>query len=380
MAFELPKSLRQIGQITGSRRVYMEDYVWTYSRQLAKCSKGEERAGVLLGNIYHRKSEKYFLISGMVEIPGFSACESEEFSEELWQKIFSSIKESFTGLQILGWFYTKSDEEAVCSQKLRGIHGKNFPGNDKLMYLYDPEEDEEGLFVNMAGTLEQMTGYYIYYEKNPEMQDYMVKHKPAGIGRVDSILGQQAQGLLSVLPKKDSSKKEDLEEHEHHSGNRYSVAVLLALVLGLGYMAVKFPSSVNEIGDKVVSTFSSRDEDIAVSGSETVVETLAGQVEPVNVQAVSGDDVEIVPQAEETSENPEATPATKAAITATPEVTPIVIGKNYEDYVVKEGDTLLQIAGAYYNDSSKAEDIRQYNHLGKEQAIIVGQKLKLPLN
>ena len=94
---------------------------------------------------------------------------------------------------------------------------------------------------------------------------------------------------------------------------------------------------------------------------ETTVETLAGNVSTATPPAVT---------------------VSPAAVTTPPGAvaTPIVIAKKYDVYVVKKGDTLSKIAGQYYSDVTKAEKIRKYNKLKKEEVILAGQKLKLPLN
>ena len=48
MQWTRPKSVRQIGEIPGRGRIYMEDYVIRFVKRLAEQSHGMEKAAVLL--------------------------------------------------------------------------------------------------------------------------------------------------------------------------------------------------------------------------------------------------------------------------------------------------------------------------------------------
>lgn len=354
---EIPKSVRQIGQIKGNRRVYIEDYVWTFARQIAKQAGEKEVAGVLLGKISARKGEKYFFVSGMVEIKDFRYRENDTFTEEMWTGLYTDIKEHFTDLEIVGWFYTKAEMPPVCTEQIRGIHGKNFAGNDKLLYLYEVGEDEDSVYLSLAGTLEKQSGYYIYYEKNPEMQDYMISHKKPS--KIDEQLNERALGNMRGILEHKQEEKEIKQERRSYG----LAAALVLLAILCGYMALKNQNTLAKVEGQMAALKETMGlaETKEGDGQKTTVETLAGNVATITPPAVT---------------------VTPAAVEAPPEAvsSPVVIAKKYDIYIVKEGDTLSKIAGQYYSDVTKAEKIRKYNKLKKEEVILVGQKLKLPLN
>ena len=70
MEWNKPKSVRQIGDVPGHGRIYMEDYVIRFAKKLAEQAHGEEKAAVLLGGTYTYNGEKIYQVSGIVEIPG----------------------------------------------------------------------------------------------------------------------------------------------------------------------------------------------------------------------------------------------------------------------------------------------------------------------
>ena len=56
---------------------------------------------------------------------------------------------------------------------VEAAHRKYFAGRDKILMLIDILEGEELFFIYEQGYLQKREGYYIYYEKNLAMQEYM---------------------------------------------------------------------------------------------------------------------------------------------------------------------------------------------------------------
>ena len=57
---------------------------------------------------------------------------------------------------------------------LTRIHLRYF-GGEKVLMLMEPAEKEEAFFFFENGLMVRQRGYYIYYEKNPLMQEYMIE-------------------------------------------------------------------------------------------------------------------------------------------------------------------------------------------------------------
>lgn len=106
MDWKTPKSVRQIGDVKGRCKIYVEDYVITFAKRLVKEAEGSEAAGVLLGHRMFRSHEKLFQISGMVVIHDFAERKGDSFSSEMWTDIYTDMKENFSGVDVVGWFYT----------------------------------------------------------------------------------------------------------------------------------------------------------------------------------------------------------------------------------------------------------------------------------
>ena len=133
MQWTRPKSVRQIGGIPGRGRIYMEDYVIRFARQLAEQGRTYEKAAVLLGNYYMYNEEKVYQVSGIVEIDDFVNRKTPELTTEMWDYIYSEIKENFTDLEIVGWFFTRKGFSGDQASTLLEIHRTNFRKGDKIL-------------------------------------------------------------------------------------------------------------------------------------------------------------------------------------------------------------------------------------------------------
>ena len=78
--FDLPKNVKQVGEVEKERKLYIEDYVITYLQQLTKNTEGTKTA-VFLGERKVQKDCHYLFISGILEI------EDSEFGKEQKKKM-----------------------------------------------------------------------------------------------------------------------------------------------------------------------------------------------------------------------------------------------------------------------------------------------------
>ena len=65
--FKLPRNVRQIGQEKGGQKLYLEDYVVTFLKEMTHKNSMEFQFAVLLGNIIHLKEEVCVFVNGAVE-------------------------------------------------------------------------------------------------------------------------------------------------------------------------------------------------------------------------------------------------------------------------------------------------------------------------
>ena len=240
--FSVPKNIRQIGSIGEDYRIYMEDYVYTFLRKAAGAEKnGEDEKNclaVLTGECKWAAGVTYIFIKGALTVENTEATsEHIDFSEETWQKIQEEAGKYFEGQEIAGWFFAQKSLPMEASELFQKIHLKYFGGGEKVLMLMDPAEREEAFFRYENSFLVRQSGYYIYYEKNPQMQAYMLEKNPelAGEGK-EEIPDEAVKAFRKIIKKKKSKETEETEDRT----SVFSYAATACLVLAVAAVGMKF--------------------------------------------------------------------------------------------------------------------------------------------
>lgn len=172
----LPKNIRQIGSPGGRHKIYIEDYVYTYLKSMAQ--KEESCAAVFLGKSQMMKEIRYTFVSGAVECKAaVFQWDHIQLDDNFWEYIEKEKKEYFQEKEIVGWFLGKKGQAMSLPPAVEAAHRKYFAGRDKVLMLLDVMEEEEAFFIYDQGYLQRREGYYIYYEKNAPMQEYMISKR-----------------------------------------------------------------------------------------------------------------------------------------------------------------------------------------------------------
>lgn len=233
--FGLPKNIRQIGLIREDYKIYMEDYVYTFLVRLAraeKTGKPETRVAVLTGETKWQGGSTYLFIKGAVMAGDMEAAlDHIDFSAEIWQKINEEQKKYFEGQEIVGWFFSQPQMSIEATELLTKVHLKHF-GGEKVLMLMEPQEREDAFFHYENNVMARLGGYYLYYEKNPCMQSYMLdKNKVLQPDAGEQYEDKAVKDFRKIITDKNGEKK----ERETPSVFSYGVTACLALaVLAVG--------------------------------------------------------------------------------------------------------------------------------------------------
>jgi hypothetical protein len=281
MDWKAPKSLRQIGKINGKTKIYVEDYVMSFARRLSKERGGMELGGVLLGHRFYHAGEKVFLVSGMVSIKDFYLRESDTFSQEMWTGIYTDIKENFTDLDVVGWCYSGGGNSGDGSEEqLLEIHRRNFSEGDKLLYIYEENSSKDDFFLYENSRFVKQDGYYVYYEKNPEMRQYMMEEA----NRFRHIVEQEDDRVLRNIRGVIRENEEKKKTREEEGKWTYMLAgLVVALGLALGVVAIGSKSGLDELKNQINGLQTIL---MGTQEEETTVETVGSGI--VSSAAVSG--------------------------------------------------------------------------------------------
>ncbi len=87
------------------------------------------------------------------------------------------MQQYFQDIEILGWFLTRPGMELEVEEQIQTVWRSCFDGTDKILFLYDNISREDAFYTCKEGKFQRQGGYYIYYEKNEEMQNYMIDEK-----------------------------------------------------------------------------------------------------------------------------------------------------------------------------------------------------------
>lgn len=246
--FTLPRNIRQVGLTTGNIRIYIEDYVYTFLIRLTQSEislkKEQGCAAVFTGETKWNDGITYLFIRGALQVEDMEAAPDHiDFSEKVWMKIQENQAKYFPGQEITGWFFSRPQMYMEMDELLSKIHLRYF-GGEKVLMLMEPAEKEEAFFFYENGLMIRQRGYYIYYEKNPLMQEYMIeKNKEFAPELTEKVTDEAVVSFRKIIKNKKTKKPEKTEEKpqeemEHTSVFSYAATaslVLAVLAVGAGF-------------------------------------------------------------------------------------------------------------------------------------------------
>ena len=210
---KLPKHIKQMGLPGNNPEIYIEDYAEGYVRRLAAGDYTECRVAVLVGEFIKSEGKRYVFIRGAVEAEDAVVDNSVCFTSGVWANVYDKIKRYFPQYEAIGWFLGGPEFLTEVTDEIRQIHVDWFGGRDRVLYRVDPVEKEATFYLYDKGDLKQWPGYCIYYEKNEEMQDYLVAGAPPSVdaGYTEPVLAEISK---KVGRKDDEEESADGEESE----------------------------------------------------------------------------------------------------------------------------------------------------------------------
>lgn len=197
----LPRNIRQIGETEDNVRVYLEDYAYTFIRKLDV--RRESRAGILLGSREMAEGKQCFFLRGAVELEGLIREDGIHFSEETWKAAETEISSYFSECSICGWFIRAKEDTGLNRNLLKKVHEQVFAEEDCLMYLREDEND--CFWLGEGGSIRKLRGYCVYYERNFQMQNYMLscRERPES----ETVNDRAAQNFRKIMKSRQKEKQ-----------------------------------------------------------------------------------------------------------------------------------------------------------------------------
>jgi LysM repeat protein len=421
--FKMPKNVRQIGKSNSNKKIYVEDYVMTFIKQLAGGDFSKCRIAVLVGQCIRLDSCRNIFISGAVEVKDIDPTTEITFSNDHWNTIYEEIKKYFVETEIVGWFIGGPGYLIDDKEKITKAHINNFAGQDKTLLTYDNVEKEEAFYSYENNRLTRQEGFYIYYEKNDEMQNYMIEHKASPQSNEADYDDRVSRDMRVIL----QNKKTPQEESKNINRLMYAAGTLLAvIVLVVGAAILNNYDQMKSMQDtlnylsqnmeEVQAIFSEGRNAASIKDGTTLIggqSSDAADVEndgdskgdSLDIEDVPGD-VERLPEEEkqdedsapdedlvgdeedkENNKKQEEVPDKKSddgknkdedRDTSEKSEKKEVVKTEVKYYIVQEGDTLADISYKLYHTYTKVKKIMELNQLEDQDIIYVGQKLIVP--
>lgn len=434
---KLPKNVRQIGNVSQNTKIYIEEFVLNYLKRLQKEKQAKESsfATVLIGEKHVAPKTNYYFIQGAVEL-NINVREASKAMPEAVRKQLERTIESYFGkensaLCQLGWGSNLQVENKIPSE-YESFHRENF-GSGNTLFLGFYEDGEEIFFINENGKLRKQEGYYVYFERNEGMKQYVEDNQPSECVEMEQLPKGKSEKYRNMI----ASYKEEIQ-HKKVVAFLYTASTFLVMVvIVLGVTLINHYDKLKDMQD-VISSLSQtvlnspaeeKGENTAVSNEAVLVSEETALVsedglintmatsesvgnQSMQTQELTGKQPEINPELNEAAANEEIANEQQAEQTANEEITNeqqteqtaneqtsnehtasnasnnsgFSAQSNYEQfmaeefrcYVVQEGDTLSGICRKLYGSQEYLDKICEYNHIDDTDAIKVGQKIWVP--
>ncbi len=411
--WKLPKNVRQIGEPGSGTKILIEDYVYTFLHQMAQNNLTCIKTAVLAG---HLEKNAAVYIEGAIEIDMGQEVRNW-FSYEHWREIFQDMNNWFQGLEVVGWYMANPGFPPVLTEELKNLHIRNFSGNTHVFFQTDVLDHEEIFYMRGEKGTAPVCGYYIYYEKNERMQEYMSRKKGGiGIEPEGMMKDRAAARFRNVM----QEKKEQNAQKKMFAFLYTSCMFLVLVILVIGVTLVNnydrmtnMESALHQISENLETDQDAVEEameaenrqaqaDLSESGQEEAppesgdekTEEIPAEPDSVDAAESSSESEEEAedeaaeeappePEDAETVEEPQEEPAESPKEEAEHTEEPVdnpgePQEQESEHYQVQVGDTLLEICRSKYGTDEMVSRVCEMNNLEDGDKIYVGEIILLP--
>lgn len=413
---KLPKNVRQIGEIKSRQKIYMEDYVYTFLKKIARNSHGDETAAILYGSCHWTEQGVYLFIRSALQICNLELSpEHIRLDDKVWSQVYEDGKKYFPEQEIVGWFASFPGFSMQINEEIRKTHLNHFGGNDKVLFLMEPGEMEEAFYAYENNQMVRILGHYIYYEKNDPMQNYMIDMSDNK--SIEETEGVGDRAVADFRKTVNEKKKEVPVEKEKNKISRTrwiagACSAAAMLIVGVGYLnQYREVTDLAEVQNREVLTTETVHEEVVnqplissaqmENGNASLMQEQDGmEDESFSVQKETNEEESTEEKVleQEQTENTKAGNSKKDNIqkdntkikdtenrtdtdfsekVTKDETSAVVAGKTIS-YTIQKGDTLTSICQERYGTIQRIEEICRLNGISSEDLIFAGQELLLP--
>ncbi len=345
-----PKHIRQIGEVQGNYKVYLEDYVATFIQQLRKQSELHTRRVVLIGNRQSDEEQVRYLVYGAI------ACETRRmeegellFSNEEQGTLQESARTLFPACEIIGWAVLQSPFNGISKEMMwSSMEGAYEKEGKLLLHVWEDEEFPQPLVCEQY-TAHTLKGFQIFYEKNEGMQQYLIQWNQFQCHETCENENDDTTQRIRTYMQAHGREKDGLQKRNYLSIACMIMAIMIS-VSGVcmlnNYKKMKNVEVVmNHLVQTIEMDMQARNQDVEIEEIEEIEEVK---------------ELEEIPTMNQTDSYEEQ------------------IKDEVDSYYVVAGDTLEKISMAYYEQLDQIEEICALNNIHNPDNIQIGQKILLP--
>lgn len=423
----LPKNIRQIGRPGEWHTVYIEDYAYTYLHMFLKEKyKGDTlRTAVLAGTVHQQDDRTFVFVCGAI------SCDFSVLHMGSQEQIQTIINEHFTDLLPVGWYIGCGGQDSHVQSVVKHYYAQMDEVMPGYLFYEDDFTGNMDLFCWKQNGLHLMEGYYIYYEKNPQMQEFLISEKRELRGTTENGGSKFSNGEIPFAQSDGENKtileqnvkrhaKEELarftDQHKRPSGKKTqrivyaacAAALIVAAATGVSqignYQSLKnFQETVSRMvgsekgkmatdvsetsnGDSLVeNSESGQQKDVTENDENSSITAAASTVsDGVQDQNESNGPVDeasgMNTDTNQTSEGVVDSQSGQTLDATTNDTTQEIFtgedGTKY--YIVQKGDSLMSISRKLYQRTDCVDEIRTLNNMQDTDMIYEGQKLLVP--
>lgn len=368
---------KQIGETPTGIHIYLEDYVYTYLYQYAKLNRGEEKGAALVGYYTEELGNKLVVICGAIQFKNSSAEDGILLTEEIINEVQVQMDKYFPNCELIGWMHTQPGYGIFLTTQDIRLQKQYFPEFYQLLMIIDPIENTEAFFLWDEEEVRSAEGYYIYYDKNEQMQNYMVNHR---VGVSNEEVKEKEEDVVMHFRKKDRERRQQIQSKKITHLVTYLSIVLFLMCVSMAVGLIqhrerlsKLETELNDMDSNYTDLLSQlKEEDVQVVFAEN--ETAAAPLEETSDMVVeeTEDTIIVEEKAIEDVEEVKEEVQEEVQEESQPEES------KFDTYIVKRGDNLNRICYQHYKTTDIVAKIVETNNLESADKIYEGQVLKLP--
>lgn len=163
---------RVVGKPEKDCKIYIEDYVKSYMARLSQDASDKGNIEILYGKYRTDGRRMEIDVNGAAALTNISRTGKQ--AETLVKQIEMLNQKFFPELEPVGWFYNKEKTRRTDYASLMDIHEELLGQGNGILVLPGTDSEDPDVFSYAEDGFRKHKGYVVYYEKNTEMQEYLL--------------------------------------------------------------------------------------------------------------------------------------------------------------------------------------------------------------